>query len=251
MSSSSLHVLTWNLDGLELQRLDSRMENICLEIVLGVSLKDAMAGKPSPPLPEVICLQEIVRRAHVAKLTPHLRAAGFVLYPERPAKPESEYSVIAVRAPWRVREAKTVGFEHSPLARDYLEVELEHASGAKVRVLTAHMESLRSGSEARLDQALELDRRLHEDAAVPAIFAGDTNLRKTEKVPGRRAVDAYVTVGEPSRYQATWWPPESRRGYRFDQIWFDSQRPWTVRQFKTRRRPGLSDHAALEANLCW
>lgn len=248
---TTLHVLSWNVDGLEMQRLDRRMENICLEIVLGIPLKDAMAGKPSPPLPHVICLQEVVRRAHLSKIGPHLSAAGFELFPPQPIKEESEYSMLAVRAPWRLVGAKTVGFTHSPLARDFIEAELEHSSGARARVLTAHMESLRSGSEARLEQALELDERLHAEPAIPAIFAGDTNLRQREKAAGFRAVDAFVIAGAPQRHAHTWWPPESGRGFRFDQIWFDSQRPWTVRRFRTRRRAKLSDHAAIEAHLCW
>ncbi len=251
MPTSSLHLLSWNLNGLDMDHLGSRTEMACLEIVLGVTLQEAMAGKPSPPLPEVLCLQEVVRQAHLGNLAPHLKAAGFVLYPEQPAKDDSEYSMIAVRAPWKIVEAKTVRFEYTPLARDYLEAELEHTSGARVRVFTAHMESLKSGAEARLEQMLEIDGRLHADATVPAVFAGDTNLRKSERAKDFKAGDAYMLAGEPRQYQHTWWPTDSRRGFRFDQVWLDTQRSWQVGQFRTRHRPKISDHAALEAYLTW
>ena len=71
----SLRVLTWNVEGLETTRLDSRAERICHELLLGMDVKQALAGEPSPPMPEVICLQEVVPRVHVAKLRPHLGAA--------------------------------------------------------------------------------------------------------------------------------------------------------------------------------
>lgn len=248
---NALHLLSWNLGGLDTDHLDSRTEMACLDIILGITLQQAMAGQASPPLPEVLCLQEVVRRAHQGNLAPHLKAAGFVLYPEEPAKADSEYSMIAVRAPWQIMAAKTVRFEYSPLARDYLEVELEHSSGARVRVLTAHMESLKSGSEARLEQMLEIDRRLHENPHEPAVFAGDTNLRKSERAKGFTAVDAHALAGAPKQYEHTWWPPDSRRGFRFDQIWMGSGPSWVVDEFKTRRRPKITDHAAVQSKLHW
>lgn len=249
-----LHILTWNINGLETRRLDSRMEKVAMELVLGMDLKDALAGKPGPPTPEVVCLQEVVRRAHVSKLRPHLSAAGFALYPEEPPRDEGEYTLIGVRAPWRLEDVAFTRFEESPLGRGWLEARLADEAGRSVRVLTAHMESLRSGADARVAQALELDARMH-DGSDPAIFAGDTNLRAAEwsraKAGGLRAADVFELAGAPARYRDTWWPEESTRGYRFDRIWVDDEHAYHVDALRTRRRSNLSDHAPLEVRLSW
>lgn len=246
----SLRVLTWNLEGLETTRLDSRAERICHELLLGMDVKQAMAGKRSPPMPEVVCLQEVVPRVHVAKLRPHLSAAGFGLWPEAPPREEGDYVLIAARPPWRIVDAAYRPFDDSPLGRGWVEALLEREGGARALVLTAHLESLRSGAESRVAQVRQLDARLHEEPDVPALFAGDTNLRKAEwDEAGAAMTDAWVAAGSPARHRDTWWPPEAERGLRFDRVWLDTQRDWEVSALRTRRRERLSDHAALEARL--
>lgn len=249
-----LRVLTWNLQGLESTRLDTRMEALSSDLVLGVPLREALAGAPPRPMPNVLCLQEVVRRAHTSKLRPHLGAAGFVLFPEKPPPEVEEYSLIAVRPPWRIVDAVSTPFSESPLARRYLEARIERADGARVRVLTAHMESLRSGGDARVAQVEELDARLHQDD-TPGLFAGDTNLRdrewKSAVSAGVKLVDAFDLAGAPAEHRHTWWPEESERGFRFDRVWLSSTTDWRVRELRTRRRPTLSDHAGLEVELGW
>lgn len=247
----ALRVLTWNLNGLDTTRLDERMERACMELVLGMDLRDAMAGRPSPPTPDVLCLQEVVRRAHLAKLRPHLAAAGFTLHPDTPPREDGEYVLIAVRAPIRVLEERYTRFEESPLARGWLELVIER-EGERARVLTAHMESLRSGKDARVAQALEIDARLRA-SEVPAVFAGDTNLREDEVEraveEGFASKDAFVEAKRPRAHRETWWPEHGERGLRFDRIWLDPKSAFAVDAFRTRRRAALSDHAAVEARL--
>lgn len=249
----ALRVLTWNLNGLDTARLDQRMERACMELVLGMDLRDAMAGRSGPPTPDVLCLQEVVRRVQLAKLRPHLTAAGFTLYPETPPREDGDYVLVAVRAPWRIVQGSWTRFEESPLARGWLELTIEH-DGARARVLTAHMESLRSGKEPRIAQALELDARLRADD-TPAVFAGDTNLRADEveraTEAGFTSKDAFVLAGSPRAHRYTWWPEESERGMRFDRIWLDPTTPFSVDELRTRRRDTVSDHAALEARITW
>lgn len=253
MSERSLRLLTWNLNGLETTRLDARMEAACIELVLGTSLARAAAGAVGPPMPEVICLQEVVARAQLGHLRAHLGAAGFTLYPDAPRRDEGDYGVIAVRPPWRIVAAATVPFSHSPLGREWLEVEVEGRGGG-ARVITAHMESLRSGAAARLDQARELTSALAREGA-PAVFAGDTNLREAEAralaESGDGPIDAWERGGSPAAHRDTWWPQESERGFRFDRIWLPAGSPMRVAELRTRRRPAISDHAALEARVEW
>lgn len=251
-SDEELRVLTWNLNGLESSRLDSRMEKACIEMVLGVPLRAAMAGTPSPPLPHVFCLQEVIRRVHIDKLRRHLGAAGFQLFPVEPPDRE-DYCLVAARPPWTMTHSEYVPFEHSKFARGFTETHLRSETGQQAVVLTAHMESLRSGSGDRTSQTMQIDARLValSNESQPAIFAGDTNLREAEfaaaRAQGCLLRDVFDLAGRPGAHTATWWPQDSRRGYRFDRIWLDPISAGSLLDFRTRRRPKLSDHAALEA----
>ena len=146
-----------------------------------------------------------------------------------------------------------VPFTHSKFARGYTETHLRSQSGQEAFVLTAHMESLRSGSEDRTSQTLQIDARLmaRAESARPAIFAGDTNLREAEfaaaRAQGCLLRDVFDLAKRPKAHAHTWWPEGSRSGFRFDRIWLDPISSGALVDFRTRRRPKLSDHAALEA----
>jgi len=69
------------------------------------------------------------------------------------------------------------------MARGYISLEgrLEN-SGAKVKFITSHLESLKMGTQQRILQFGQVLKQL-EDAAdhdTTAVFGGDTNLRETE-----------------------------------------------------------------------
>jgi len=251
-------VLTWNLDGLTTRRLDRRAEEACVAMVLGQTLREAVEGKPSRPPPQIIALQEVVKRIHLSTIRPHLEAAGFVLYPPDPAREDGDYSMIAARPPWTFVRGRSGALGDSPLGRRWVEVLLEHADGSRLRVITAHLESLRSGGDSRAAQARELDQMLGDPDAPPTIFMGDTNLRGAEWRAIQRDLafdDAFDLAGRPPRYSPTWWPRDdhgnrtSDQGFRFDRIWLDPGHRWTVSGFQTRHHSRISDHAALEAQL--
>lgn len=268
-ASPTLDLLTWNIAGLDSRRLDSRIEKICAQVLLGQSVRDAMKpGRARAPMPHVVCFQEVVSRSF-AVLKAHFSAAGYSVFPSIPPDRE-DYCVIAVRPPWRATNFTVTPFEHSPLARALYQVELEHdALLAPLVVATMHMESLRSGSEARLDQALEISRLVQD-----GIAAGDTNLRageakklesmtiesqSTENQSAFTLSDAWThwCEGDPKvrKSDGHTWSTSSIEGltaptkrFRFDRIWFSEKRAHLL-DMRIRRLSKLSDHAALQARF--
>lgn len=251
MGHDELRLLTWNVDGLNESQLGERMERLCLEIMIGGDLRRAVAGAPTAPMPHVIALQEVVRVAHRAYFAPHLGAAGFTLWPEAPVDGREHYELVAVRAPWVLERCERRPFTESPLARAGTLATIRHAvSGRRALVITGHLESLRSGHEARLAQAREIAGWMRE-ADLPAVFAGDTNLREAEwqeLEPSLGVRDVFVALGAPKRARVTWRPEgEMRAGFRFDRVWTTGA--LEARELRLRSVPRASDHAGVEALL--
>lgn len=247
-----LRLLTWNVDGLNESQLGERMERLCLEIMIGGDLARAAAGHATAPMPHVLLLQEVVRVAHRAYFGPHLGAAGFTVWPDAPIPDREHYELVAVRAPWILENCERRPFTESPLARAGTLATIRHASsGRRALVITGHLESLRSGHDARLAQAREIAGWMRE-AGLPAAFAGDTNLREAEwqalepELADLR--DAFVALGSPKRARVTWRPEgEARAGFRFDRVWTTGS--IEPREMKLRSVPRASDHAGVEVAL--
>jgi endonuclease/exonuclease/phosphatase family metal-dependent hydrolase len=245
----SLRVLSWNAEGLNESQLGKRMEKLCLEILIGGDLAAAMAGRPTPPMPHVVTLQEVVRVAQRGYFAPHFRSAGYALWPDGPPGESDHYELIAVRPPWEIEHVERRPFTDSPLGRACTIARLRATgSGERVTVMTAHLESLRSGHEPRLAQCREIDRWMREGEL--AVFAGDTNLRESEwaAVKGEVAMrDAFVEAGSPPAARITWRPEDDARGFRFDRIWLAGA--IAVKDFRLRSCPRASDHEGVEARL--
>ncbi len=243
----SLRVLTWNAEGLNETQLGQRTERLCLEILIGGDLAAAMAGKPTPPMPHVIALQEVVRIAHRGYFAPHFGSAGYTLWPDGPPGESDHYELISERPPWRIEHVERRPFEDSPLGRACTIARLVHAdSGERVTFMTAHLESLKSGREPRIAQCLDIDRWMRGEER--AVFAGDTNLRESEWEIVRDEVsmrDAFVEAGSPPSARVTWRPEDDARGFRFDRIWFAGA--LGVRDFRRRSCARASDHDGVEA----
>lgn len=246
----TLRVLTWNVDGLNESRLGQRMEQVCLEVLVGGDLRAAIEGRPTPPMPGVIVLQEVVHVGHRGYFAPHLSAAGFTMWPTAAPADTEHYELLAVGPRWSIEACERRPFDHSPLGRACTVASIrQRASGRRLTVLTAHMESLRSGKDARLDQARQIDAWMRA-ADGPAIFAGDTNLRASEWRALARGVgfrDAFEVLGSPADARVTWRPEDAEVGFRFDRVWLAG--PVEARELKVRERPTVSDHAAVEATL--
>jgi endonuclease/exonuclease/phosphatase (EEP) superfamily protein YafD len=252
-----IRLLTWNVDGLNESQLGQRMEELCLEILIGGDLSRAAAGRPTRPMPHVVALQEVVRVAHHGFFTPHFSAAGFTLWPPRDPGGCGHYELLAVRAPWALGDCERHPFEETPLGRARTTAILRHTgTGERVALATAHLESLRSGEPARIAQALEISAWMCSQIpeGTPAIFAGDTNLRDAEwsvvegELAERGVRDAFLELGSPPAARATWRPEsDPRRGFRFDRVWLRGA--ITPRELSLRDLPRASDHAGVETVL--
>lgn len=251
----SLRLITWNLNGLDTHGLDLRTEAACLRMLL----------RPDPP--DVVLLQEVVRRSWHAHLKHHFRAAGFVSQPADPTDTQSEYfSLALVRRTIPIEDRGVEPFPGSFMGRRLVWARLRW-SGRSLLVCTAHLESGRQASSERVRQLAQIVGWLRAHAAEGgcAIFGGDTNLRRSEEpaVEGLSEVDdAWRVAGAPASERVTWpapgwtspgWSRSSRApGARYDRILSCGL---ALRGFARigAHAPGLSsppsDHLGLEVCL--
>ena len=237
-----MEVVSWNLNGLDETDLDIRTEAALTEILLGPDPMEVFSSGSAPVLPDVVLLQEVVERSLVAHIRPHLEAAGYAIVPHQPS-PRSYFEVAAVRGR-RIVEAAVLPFPRTGQGRALLELRLE--SG--LRVLTAHLESLRQGRPVRLEQAAFVLDRLRMGGR--AVFAGDTNLRRAEwaELDGRGVEDVWVQAGSEAAQRGTW------KRMRFDRGWAVEMPAVTAfRRIGLGDVPGLgepaSDHWGIRFTL--
>ncbi|MEZ4321250.1 MAG: endonuclease/exonuclease/phosphatase family protein [Myxococcota bacterium] len=202
-----MHLVSWNLNGLEDENLDVRTEAALTEILLGGDMMALLASGRPPDLPDVVVLQEVVERTYVAHVVPHLRAAGFALVPPEP--PARGYFEVAAVRGTAIRLARWVPFPRTGQGRALLELQL--ANG--LTVMTAHLESLKPGGPVRMEQAQFVLERLRR--AGPAVFAGDTNLRNAEwdSLDSEGVEDAWRATGAVKADRDTWGRA------RYDRVW--------------------------------
>lgn len=228
-------IWTWNVNGLDEARLDERTELQCLAVLL------------REDRPDVLFLQEVVRRSWHAHWKHHLRAAGYAVTPEDPTATRSTYfALAAVRAELAPTNGRAAPFPGTDMGRALVTVE---AGGWLFA--TGHLESGRAASAERVAQLGIVCARLAAHSG-PAAFAGDTNLRVEEEplVPGLAGVrDAWSALGAPSAERATWLG--GKFGARFDRVLVNERaQPVSFRREAVDPVEGvgrLSDHAALVA----
>lgn len=207
-----MQILSWNLNGLEARGTEARVEAALQDILLGARIEAIMAGKaPSAP-PDVILLQEVTRTSFHAPLKPHLRKAGFELFPSSPPD-RSYFELLAVRAPWTVEGYAAEPLWKTQYGRWLHTLELS-GPGGKWRVLTAHMDSGPERETKRIRRAQTTD--IADRLEGLAVFAGDTNLRDDE-VEGLELRDAWTLAGADPKTRFTW--EGQRRRARFDRAW--------------------------------
>ncbi len=238
----ALRVCTWNLNGLDPEQLDERSEAACLALLLRETV------------PDVVLLQEVTPRTWHAHIKHHFAAAGFLAVPADPvAATDSEYfCVLLVRKPHAVARGGAEPFPNSQMGRRLVWAEVAH-EGATWLLATSHLESTSAASRVRTAQLQAVVAGLVGHPG-PALFGGDTNLRKAEEpdVAGLDGVvDAWRAAGAHPEHRATWpsEPRGGRPGARFDRVLVKGL---TVGGFTLlgRSAPGFprppSDHLGVE-----
>lgn len=245
-----LRITTWNLNGLDDARLDERSEAACLRLLL----------RPDPP--DVVLLQEVVRRSWHAHLKHHFAAAGYLAVPPDPTGSVHEYFVMAfVKDALKVHGATFEPFANSGMGRGLLAVEVAAEGGPVVWVATAHLESGRDASDIRVAQLRHALSRLIERPG-PGVFGGDLNLRVAEerKVPELAQVtDAFEAAGKPAEDRVTWpsvprdWMKGKGGGARFDRLYLHQAELVRFARIGERPGPGIdeppSDHIGVEVDI--
>jgi endonuclease/exonuclease/phosphatase family metal-dependent hydrolase len=245
MSIAPLNVVSWNLNGLDVDGLDRRMEAAAHGLLM------------RQPHPEVLLFQEVVDRGLHAHLRRHLGAVGYGMAQQPPTG--SYYVAAFVRAPAVLTEAAFYPLG-GRLGRGMLVLDLTY-SGQAWRVGTAHFESGPREGDVRIAQTTRVLDVLGEHSG-PALFAGDTNLRDRElkdRIAARGWSDAWLTSGGAAEHAGTWAPARGvspMRLFRFDRAWVNEQ--VKVTDFCTIAKGvtgdghpvTVSDHKGLAFGVC-
>ncbi len=235
-----MKLVCWNLNGLEDTHLDVRTESAMFNLLLGAPIEDAIAEGFQADSPDIVVLQEVVDRTFHAHIKPHLLAAGFHIFPQQPSE-RSYFEMIAVKAP--ILESNYLKFDYSDQGRGLSTVQIKGLT-----ILTAHMESMKPGSSMRLDQGAQILELMNQHDG-PIIFAGDTNLRKSEweRLKPKDVSDAWETTGSIKKHRFTW--KQNPYKARYDRIWTKDLNVSKFETFGTRKIKAIdeymSDHLAV------
>ena len=243
-----MQLVSWNLNGLEDRHIDERTEAAMFQILLGVPLEKALVENFKPNTPDIILLQEVVERSYHAHVLPHLKAAGFSIYPQKISE-RSYFEVMATRLP--VINYSQEKFEYSDQGRELSILELAK-NDKKLTIMTAHMESMKPGSSMRTAQAKRILEKMNQ-SDTPCVFAGDTNLRESEweSLEPLNVKDAWESTGSLKKHKTTW----QREKYkaRYDRVWSCNLDVTEFTTFGYNKIPSIkepsSDHRAIRLSF--
>lgn len=235
-----MNLVSWNLNGLDDENLDVRTEAAMFQLLLGAPIEQAMVAGFKPNAPDIVLLQEVVPRTFHAHIVPHLKAAGFSIFPNAPTE-RSYFEIVAVRQP--ILESSYTTFSYTSQGRGLSKVTIDGLT-----ILTAHLESQKPGASMRVDQAAEILEQMNNHKGS-CIFAGDTNLRKSEwlKLKPENIKDAWETTGSNKKHKTTW----ENKPYksRFDRVWSKGINIQSFETFGKEKITGInqcpSDHFGI------
>ncbi len=242
-----MRLLTWNLNGLEEQHLDERMEAAIFTSILGARLDELESGRSIGALPpDVMVFQEVTPRSFQAQLSVHLPAGGFQVRPHAALDRET-FEVIAYRAPYQLRAYDAQPLIGSQYSRFVHIADFADGQGNPVKVLTGHFDSGTDSAKIRVRQLRQINALLGSHG----VFAGDANLRKAEWLEIKENVamrDAWEVLGEPADTRVTWRRDDYKA--RFDRIFIgDEVTPRALTAYGADKLPGInmpiSDHVGL------
>ncbi|XP_020637230.3 tyrosyl-DNA phosphodiesterase 2 [Pogona vitticeps] len=186
---STFSLITWNIDGLDLNNLQVRARGVCSYIALYK--------------PDVVFLQEVI--------PPYLnylqkRAVSYTIIP---GNTDGYFTAMMLKkSRVRVLKHEIIPFPTTSMMRNLLAV---HAtvSGNELCLMTSHLESTKNHGEERLKQLkLVLANMTKVSDSATVIFGGDTNLRDKEvaKLGGlpSNVMDIWEFLGKPEHCHYTW-----------------------------------------------
>ncbi|XP_078395440.1 tyrosyl-DNA phosphodiesterase 2 [Cetorhinus maximus] len=189
IDESRISLLTWNVDGLDLENLPERARGVCSCLALYN--------------PDIVFLQEVIEPYY---LYLKKRAVSYTIIPGD----EDDYYTAIMLKTSRVKLLKQeiTPFPTSSMKRNLLTVQVNIA-GNELCLMTSHLESTKAHSQERMKQLEIVLKKIKEaPESATVIFGGDTNLRDQEvaKVGGLPAgvLDVWEFLNKPEHCRYTW-----------------------------------------------
>ncbi|BFZ19679.1 hypothetical protein BsWGS_22718 [Bradybaena similaris] len=193
--NTHIRILSWNIDGLDPDNLQSRTEGAC-----SVLLQEH---------PEIIFLQEVVGRS--LKIIQE-KCSNYQVFPsvEGPMMtPGSYFTAVLLRKDGvRLTSINVADFPTTLMSRNLLEIQCQ-VRDIPMTLLTSHLESTVEHSAERKKQlAMCFERMLKVPDDQTVIFGGDLNLRDKElsglSAKPANILDIWEVTGRRKEAQFTW-----------------------------------------------
>ncbi|XP_076999880.1 tyrosyl-DNA phosphodiesterase 2 isoform X2 [Tamandua tetradactyla] len=186
---SMFSLITWNIDGLDLNNLQERARGVCSYITLYS--------------PDVIFLQEVIP-PYYSYLKKRARSYEIITGHE-----EGYFTAIMLKkSRVKLKSQEIIRFPGTKMMRNLLCVHVS-VLGNELCLMTSHLESTRGHAKERINQLKVVLKKMQEaPESATVIFAGDTNLRDQEvtKCGGlpNNILDVWELLGKPEHCQYTW-----------------------------------------------
>ncbi|XP_044523282.1 tyrosyl-DNA phosphodiesterase 2 isoform X2 [Gracilinanus agilis] len=209
---STFSLITWNIDGLDVNNLQARARSVCEYLALYT--------------PDVVFLQEVIPPYYDYLKK---RATSYRIISGN----EDGYFTVIMLKKSRVKliSHEITPFPATQMMRNLLCVHVS-VCGNELCLMSSHLESTRNHARERMNQLKLVLKKMQEiPESVTVIFGGDTNLRDHEvsKVGGLpdKILDVWEFLGKPEHCRYTWDTQantnlaiEASCKLRFDRIFF-------------------------------
>ncbi|XP_072880130.1 tyrosyl-DNA phosphodiesterase 2 [Hemitrygon akajei] len=189
VDESTVSLLTWNIDGLDLANLSERARGICCCLALYN--------------PDIVFLQEVIEPYYNYLKK---RAVNYILIP---ANNDGYYTTIMLKkSRVKLLKQEIIDFPTTSMMRNLLVVQVNLA-GHELCLMTSHLESTKEHSKERIKQLKTVLKKMNEiPEHATVIFGGDTNLRDSEvkRLGGLPAKisDVWEFLNKPEHCRYTW-----------------------------------------------
>ncbi|XP_074061798.1 tyrosyl-DNA phosphodiesterase 2 [Macrotis lagotis] len=186
---STFSLITWNIDGLDMNNLQDRAKSVCQYLALYT--------------PDVVFLQEVIPPyySYLKK-----RATSYTIISGN----EDGYFTVVMLKKSRVKliSHDIIPFPTTQMMRNLLCVHVT-ICGNELCLLNSHFESTRNHARERINQLKTVLKKMQEvPESITVIFGGDTNLRDHEvsKSGGlpEKIMDVWEFLGKPEHCRYTW-----------------------------------------------